>query len=168
MEVARVDENGDLWFFTGDDTAKVREIESDPRVQVICQNGRASFVALGGRATLIRHDRALIRELWKPSFKVWFPGGVEDPNIVLIRVTGERGEYWDHTGVKGLKYICQSIKAVVQGTSPEIKEGEEHGRVNFTAQSPRKEIRRGSKEEERHPLQNPACSRAQSCVPSSA
>ncbi|MFN0068296.1 MAG: pyridoxamine 5'-phosphate oxidase family protein [Limisphaerales bacterium] len=102
MEVARVDENGDLWFFTGDDTAKVREIESDPRVQVICQNGRASFVALGGRATLIRHDRALIRELWKPSFKVWFPGGVEDPNIVLIRVTGERGEYCDHTGVKGL------------------------------------------------------------------
>ena len=83
MAIARIDDNCDLWFITGEASAKVHEIEADTRVQIICQNGQACCVSLTGRATVSR-DRTRIRELWKAAYRVWFPQGVEDPNIVLI------------------------------------------------------------------------------------
>ena len=128
MAVARVDENTDLWLFTSRDSAKVREIEADPRVQVIGQNGWTSCVVLAGHCH-VEENRALIREMWKPAFKVWFPDGAEDPNIVLLHIKGKRAEYWDSTGLNRLSYLYQSIKAVATGTTPEIREGDQHGTV---------------------------------------
>jgi general stress protein 26 len=130
MAVVQVDENTDLWLFTSRDSAKVREIEADARVQVFGQNGWTSCVVLAGHAHLVG-DRALIRELWKPAFKVWFPGGAEDPNIVLLHITGDRAEYWDSTGMNRFSYLYQSIKAVATGTTPEIRKGDQHGIVTL-------------------------------------
>jgi general stress protein 26 len=131
MAVARVDENCNLWFFTDEDSAKVKEIEGDTHAQIIAQDCWTSCVIVAGRAAVVR-DRAMIREMWKPAFKVWFPEGAEDPNIVLIRFTGERAEYWDNTGANRFTYLYQALKAVLQGTTPGIKEGEQHGEVSLT------------------------------------
>lgn len=130
MAVARVDETTDLWLFTARDSEKVREIKADSRVQVHCQEGWTSCVVLEGRATVV-DDRALIRKIWKPAFKVWFPDGAEDPNIVVLHIVGERAEYWDNTGASSFRYVYQSLKALVTATTPEIKEGEQHGKVNL-------------------------------------
>lgn len=136
MAVAHVDENCDLWFLTGEQSAKVREIEADTLAQVIGQDGWTHCVTTKGRATLVR-DRALIRQMWKPAFKVWFPDGVEDPDLVLIHFTGERAEYWDSTGMHRFTYLYQTLKALLQGTTPEIKEGEQHGHVVLTPRGER-------------------------------
>lgn len=130
MAIARVDDNCDLWFITGEDSAKVHEIQADTRVQVVCQKGWTSCVSIAGRASLSR-DRARILELWKASYQVWFPQGADDPNIALIHVAGEHGEYWDNTGINRITYAYQSIKAIATGITPEIKEGEQHGHVNL-------------------------------------
>lgn len=130
MAVARVDKNTDLWLFTSRDSEKVREIEADSRVQVHGQDGWNNCVVLAGRATVVQ-DRTMIHEIWKPSFKPWFPDGADDPNIVLLHVTGERAEYWDNTGANSFRYLYQSLKALITGTTPSIKEGEQHGNVNL-------------------------------------
>jgi len=130
MVIAGVEENCDLWFITNADSAKVHEIEADTRVHVICQNGPTNCISIGGRASLSR-NRAKIRELWKAPYRVWFPLGPDDPSIVLIRVTGEHGEYWDNTGVNRLVYVYQAIKAVATRTTPKLKEGEQHGHVEL-------------------------------------
>lgn len=130
MAVALVDDNADLWLFTSRDSEKVREIETDSRVQIHGQNGWKNCVVLTGRATVVA-DRDLIREIWEPSFEAWFPEGAEDPNIVLIHVTNEQAEYWDNTGTNQFRYIYQSLKALVNGTTPAIKEGEQHGNVTL-------------------------------------
>ena len=129
MVVARVEENCDLWFVTSAESAKVHEIETDTRVLVVCQNGRSSCLSISGRACLVR-DRAKTRELWKPAHRVWFPKGVDDPSIVLIQVVGEQGEYWDNTGIKGITYVYQAIKAVVTGTTPNMSDAQ-HGIVHL-------------------------------------
>lgn len=82
MAVARVDENCGR-FFTAEHSVKVKEIEADARAQVIGQSGWSSCVIVAGRVALVR-NRSRMRALWKPAFKVWFPDGAEDPNLVLI------------------------------------------------------------------------------------
>lgn len=128
MAVAQVDENTDLWLFTSGDSEKVRQIWADSRVQVNAQQGYTSCVILAGRATVVE-DRAKICEIWKPSFKVWFPEGAEDPNIVLLHIKGEKAEYWDSTGVNCFRYLYQANKAIAKGTTPAIKEGAQHGNM---------------------------------------
>jgi len=121
-----VDENTDLWLITARDSEKVREIDTDSRVQVHAQDGWAKCVVLNGRASVVE-DKAMIREVWRTAFQVWFPEGADDPNIALLHVTGEQAEYWDSTGANGLHYIYQSLKALMTGSTPEITEGKQHG-----------------------------------------
>ena len=130
MAIADVEDQGNVWFITSDDTAKIDEIAQDASVLVVCQEGWTSSLTLSGRATLHR-DRAKIREIWKPSYKVWFPDGVDDPKITLIRVEGERGEYWDNSGFNRLVYFYETIKAFVTGKEAEVKEGVQHDKVTL-------------------------------------
>jgi general stress protein 26 len=122
MAVARLDENTDLWFFASLDSTTVREIEADSHVQIHGQGKCSTYVVLVGHATVVE-DRAMIREAWKPTFKIWFPGGADDPNVVLLHVKGEHAEYWDNTGAT----------ALVMGPTLEIKEGEQHANVELPA-----------------------------------
>ena len=128
MAIAAVEEDCNLWFISGRDTAKVMEIEDDARVLVVCQNERTRYVSLNGRARLI-NDRAKARELWKSEFQAWFPGGAKDPNLLLIHVKAQEAEYWDNSGLKGLRYAFQAAKAVATGRQPAIEEGKMHGKV---------------------------------------
>jgi len=130
MLIARVDDNCDLWFLTDNDSANVHEIEADTHVRVVCQNGRASCVSITGRAEPSR-DRVRIRQLWRLAYQVWFPRGADDPNIVLIHVIGELGEYWDHTGINRITYAYQPIKVVATRATPEIKEGDQQGHLEL-------------------------------------
>jgi general stress protein 26 len=133
MAIAQVDENCDLWFITSEESAKVHEIEADTRVHVICQDGHSNCLTISGRASL-SHDRLRIQKLWKPTFKPWFPQGENDPNIVLIHVLGEHGEFWDSQGLNGIKYAFQAVKAAITGTTPKVEEGEQHGEVDLRHQ----------------------------------
>ena len=128
MALAQVDGRGDVWFITGEDSAKIREIEADASVLVVCQDGWTSCVTVEGRAELVR-DHLQIRAVWKPGFKIWFPQGADDPNIVLIHVIAEHAEYWDNTGMNHFTYLYESLKALAHDTTPTVKEGEQHGQI---------------------------------------
>lgn len=132
MAIASVDENCDLWFITGKDSAKAHEIERDTHIHLVCQDGWSSCVSLSGRATLV-NDRNRLQSLWNAYYQVWFPKGINDPDIVLIHVVGEHGEYWDNTGTNRFTYLFQAAKAMVTGTTPEIEEGDQHGHVKFAS-----------------------------------
>ena len=106
------------------------ELEKDAHAAVTMQSGRV-YVSLSGTADVV-DDRAKLAELWKVEWKVWFPGGKDDPNIVLLRVHGTAGEYWDNTGVAGLKYLIEAGKALVTGTRPDVGEDPKvHAKVSL-------------------------------------
>src|SRR5436190_21044614 len=83
LSIAESREDGAVYFSTAIDSPKVAELEADPHVNVVMQDGRR-FVSLSGTARVVR-DRALIERLWKPSWKVWFPTGKDDPSLCLLR-----------------------------------------------------------------------------------
>ncbi|HEX4342410.1 MAG TPA: pyridoxamine 5'-phosphate oxidase family protein [Verrucomicrobiae bacterium] len=130
MGIAKVEPNCDVWFFTGRASEKTREIEHDTEVLLVCQKDHSAYLSVLGRAQL-SDDRAKATELWKAAYKTWFPGGVDDPNLLLIRVNVTAAEYWDNTGVNGIKYLIEAAKAYVTGSSPHVNEPEQHGKVNL-------------------------------------
>ena len=130
MAIARVEDDCRMWFITSAESAKSHEIQNDSHVQVVCQKDRSAYLSLTGRAVLVR-DRGMIHALWQEAFRVWFPGGKEDPHIELIVVNPEDGEFWDNEGFNKMKCFCAAARAYVTGTPPDMKEGEQHGKVSL-------------------------------------
>jgi general stress protein 26 len=90
--------DGELWFFTGQSTHKVEEVRARPRVSVSYASPREHlYLSLSGRAEVVV-DGAKMRELWRPSYKLWFPQGLDDPDLALLRVRVEQAEYWRSHG----------------------------------------------------------------------
>jgi general stress protein 26 len=106
--------DGSLWFFTGASTEKAAEIAIEPRVNVSYSDpGDNRYVSISGRAQLVR-DSARIKELWNPVYKVWFPKGLDDPELSLIRVDMEKAEYWDSPS-STMVHMVGLVKALVTG-----------------------------------------------------
>ncbi|OWK42149.1 pyridoxamine 5'-phosphate oxidase family protein [Fimbriiglobus ruber] len=130
MALAEVEADGQLWFASDRHSGKVEELSKDNHVVVTMQSG-SKFVSLSGNATTV-DDRAKIALIWKPAFKVWFPGGKDDPNLILIRVEGHAGEYWDNSGTSGVKYLIEAGKALITGTRPNLEgDAKVHGKVEI-------------------------------------
>ena len=130
MAIARVTERCQVWFFTHVDSGKVQETQSDTHVNVVCQKDRDIYLSLSGLA-VIHRDRAIIDELWKEPYKVWFPNGKDDPEIALMAVEPMDGEYWDQEGFKKIKYLFEAAKAYATGTTPHVDEEEQHAKVRL-------------------------------------
>jgi general stress protein 26 len=95
MTLQEVTFDGILWFFAGIKTGVSGEIAHRPHVSVCFSDPHdRQFVSASGQARLIQ-DPVKKESLWKPTYKVWFPGGVSDPDLVLLAVDLESAEYWD-------------------------------------------------------------------------
>jgi general stress protein 26 len=128
MDLQRVDDDGTMYFSTSTETAKVWELERDPYVQVAFQ-GKTKFAVVDGTARMSQ-DRALIDERWKADWKLWFPEGKDSPDIVIVVVEPERGEYWDQSGAKGLSFLFRAAKAFVKGDGVETRK-DDHAKVTL-------------------------------------
>ena len=118
MSTQQAEFDGDVWFFTSDNTHKVEEIEKDNRVNLAYSKPEDStYVSVSGRAEVV-HDRAKIEELWSPVLKAWFPEGLDDPHLCLLKVTAEQAEYWDSPSGKVVQLVG-FVKALVTGESAE-------------------------------------------------
>jgi general stress protein 26 len=118
MAIAELRPDADAFFVTAIDSVKIEEIEANPCVTLTFQSAR-QFASVSGRVGVVR-DRASIERLWKDAWKVWFPQGLEDPAITLLKFDAQRGEYWDNTGVQGLKYVFDAAKALAAGEQPSV------------------------------------------------
>ncbi len=128
MAVAELHADADVYFVTGVDSPKVAEIYADADVLVTFQSAR-QYAALYGRVNVVQ-DRTLIDKLWKEPWKVWFPRGKSDPSIALLRFDAERGEFWDNSGLQGLRYVFEAAKAYVRGDRPPV-DSDQHAQVRL-------------------------------------
>ena len=126
MAIASVEGENTLWFATLQDAPKSDEIRQDAHASATLQSS-GRYVALSGTASLV-DDRARIHELWRPTWKAWFPNGKDDPNLVLIRLSVKNAEFWDNAGAKGIRYAFEVAKALVKGREP-APVASVHGRV---------------------------------------
>lgn len=121
MSTQDADPSGDLWFFTSEDTHKVEEIEKDNRVAVAYSKpADNTYLSISGRAS-ISNDRAKMKELWSPILKAWFPEGLDDPKLCLLKVQMEQAEYWEGSSSK-LVELFGMVKAIATGQEADYGE----------------------------------------------
>jgi general stress protein 26 len=134
MATLKTNFDGDLWFFTDDDSPKVDEIIEEHHVCVaFAEPNKQQYVSASGLASVVR-DKSRIQELWTPAAKAWFPRGVDDPHLALLRVRVNSIEYWDSPSGKMVQ-LFGAAKATFTGKRVE-KVGE-HRKVDLAPQAER-------------------------------
>jgi general stress protein 26 len=128
MAIFEIESDGNVIFITDENSAKVDEIERNQRATVIYQDGWTCTATITGSAEIFR-DSAKLRENWRKTFQAWFPDGPDDPRILLLRVRGEVGEFWDNSGLKAFRYMYQAAKAVLTGGRPKMDPKDQHAKV---------------------------------------
>ena len=127
MAIAGHDKGGLLYFATRAEDEKLEEVLQHPDVAVTMQ-GDNRFLSITGRGR-IETDVQLARDMWKPSMKLWFPEGAEDPQLTLILVEPLCAEYWDRAGLRRLEFLWEAGKALVRGEVPEEPPEDRHAKV---------------------------------------
>ncbi len=114
MATQELDKDGSLWFLTQATSPKTGEVERDHHVNlsyVSTEDNR--YVSVSGQATVTR-DRAKAEEIWNPLYKAWFPEGLDDPNLAVLRVSVEKAEYWD-SPTSAVVHLAGFVKALATG-----------------------------------------------------
>jgi general stress protein 26 len=118
----------DAYLITDTDSVKVDEIDKNPHALLTFQSAK-QFASVKGEIT-IDHDRAMLETMWKEVWKVWFPKGIADPRIALLKFMAHEGEYWDNAGLKGLKYVFDATKAYISGERPK-SDSDRHNKIKL-------------------------------------
>ena len=123
MSVQKIDDEGNLWFLSANDSHKNQEIQIDHSVKLFFQgSAHSDFMYLTGKAEIIE-DRNKIDELWEPILKTWFTEGKDDPRISVIKVTPEEGYYWDTKHGKAIAFLKMLAGAATGKTMDDSIEG---------------------------------------------
>ena len=123
MSVQHVDAAGNLWFLSARSSLQNRQISRHPQAQLLFSNpGASEFLSLQGRA-FVTDSRPLKEKYWSPLATGWFPGGIDDPELTVLRFQPEQGHYWDTEYGKTITLLAvvagaltgQPLSAGVQG-----------------------------------------------------
>ncbi len=100
MVAQRLPFDGTLWFLTSRTAAKAGDVRDRRQVNIsYASPERDCYVSIGGVATIV-DDKDRARALWNSSYEPWFPKGLDDPDLALIRVEAQEAEYWDASARK--------------------------------------------------------------------
>lgn len=122
LQTLEADEQGRLWFFVSATSPKVEEMRRDHGTVCVsyADTGKHDFASVSGRGEIVR-DREKMQALWSPWVKVWFPKGIDDPDLALLCVHIEQAEYWDAPG-SAVRRLYALVKARTTGDKDAIGE----------------------------------------------
>lgn len=124
MAVQKMDEDGNFWFLSANDSHKNQDVQFDNKVQLLFQgSAHSNFLSVYGEAS-ISIDKELIKELWEPILKTWFTGGVDDPRITVIKVETQEGYYWDNKHGDAIALVKMAAGAIMGKTIDDSIEGQ--------------------------------------------
>jgi general stress protein 26 len=124
MTVLDFEFDGDLWFFAGKSANFISHIENVGEVNLTFSENH-SFLSANGHAAVV-DDETKKRELWRPAYKAWFPLGIDDPELVLIKVNVQSADYWEAPSLKVVR-LLGFAKAVLTGKQSDLGK---HGHLN--------------------------------------
>lgn len=123
MAVQKIDDGGNLWFLSANDSDTNADINRDNKVQLFFKGSdHSDFLVIYGSAS-ISSDKAKIKEFWGPLLKTWFTEGVDDPRITVLKVTPDDGYYWDNKHGNAVALLKMAAGALTGKTMDDSIEG---------------------------------------------
>jgi len=116
--------DGDLWFLISKSSQKAEDLRNNPHVCISYASG-ARYVSVTGTADLI-DDPEKVQQLWHKPYQAWFPKGLQDPTIQLLRINVEKAEFWEGHSMP----VMSVLEFMNAATGGHIKMGE-HGELNL-------------------------------------
>ncbi|WP_207461641.1 pyridoxamine 5'-phosphate oxidase family protein [Azospirillum sp. SYSU D00513] len=111
------DFEGTLWFFTKLHSAKVAEVNKRHEVNLsYAHPSKQNYVSLSGTGEILR-DKQKAQALWSEPLRTWFPDGLDDPELALLKVEVKIAQYWDSPS-SVLVHAYGYVKAAVTGEPP--------------------------------------------------
>lgn len=127
MYTSSIDDDGNVWFFTNEFSEKISELSRDNVVHLVYSHpGKNIYLDVKGTCCLVI-DRKKMEELWEPSLKNWFPEGLEDARLCLVKVSTESAHFWSNHSTK-MRLLFHMIRSVAKGDK--YKESEK-GKLNL-------------------------------------
>lgn len=98
-----------IYFLTHLHSRKVKQIIAQPQVSMAMSLTGGYFMLTG--TAMVLQDDALIRRLWHPTYRAWFPKGKSDREAIALRVNVGRVDYWEPPR-SGVIRVVQAVKAI--------------------------------------------------------
>lgn len=123
MATIEVEADGSLWFFTDVRSIKVEEIAADNKVHLIYAHpGKETYIDVWGRGNVVT-DKQQLKDKWSPVVKAYFPQGVDDPNLALLKIQPTNVYYWEAESGKMVQFFKMAAAAVTG--KPAVAKGAE-------------------------------------------
>lgn len=127
MVYQQIEDDGTIWFFTNEYSPKVEEISVNNEISLCFINeSESNYLILKGKASL-SNDEQKMKELFNPIVNAWFPNGLDDPKLALLKVDLTSAEYWDNSS-STMVFLFNVAKALF---SDSIYNEGEHGKINL-------------------------------------
>ena len=121
MATMQMDAAGCLWFFTAMSSPKVDEAEMHHQVNLsYARPDKQDYLSVSGNCEIVR-DKDRMLALWTPWVQPWFPKGVDDPDLVLLKVTITEAEYWIAPG-SAARRLYGLAKGIMTGNTDSLGE----------------------------------------------
>ncbi|MFN3524230.1 MAG: pyridoxamine 5'-phosphate oxidase family protein [Phenylobacterium sp.] len=85
-------DQGELWFFSRNDTDLVRRIEDGSPALFVFQTKDIQACLTGD--LVVRHDDARMDKYWNAVVSAWYPEGKDDPHLTMLRMRVADAEVW--------------------------------------------------------------------------
>ncbi len=127
MATSEIDEAGNIWFFTNEYSPKVDEVQNNQNI-TLCYSDHSdsTYVSIKGTGWLVI-DRSKMEELFNPMVKAFFPKGLDDPRLALLKVVPKTAEYWDSPSSSMVRFMGILGSAL---TGEKYDRGE-HGKIEL-------------------------------------
>ena len=127
MSYHQIDDDGVIWFFTNEYSPKMKEISFNNQINISFINeGKNNYVTLKASASLVT-DKVKMEALFNPIIKAWFPRGLDDPKLALLKADVTSAEYWDNSS-NTMVFLFNIVQALFTETM--FHEGE-HGKIKL-------------------------------------
>jgi general stress protein 26 len=99
--VANTSDSNRLWLMSGIVGDPLEELREDPNVNVVMQDG-VRFCSVTGTARVARPSGD--ESIWTERQRAWLTQGPRRSSLMLIEVVPQYAEYWDRSGLRGLRF----------------------------------------------------------------
>jgi general stress protein 26 len=99
-----------IYFLTHQSSRKVAQLAARSQVGLTIISANV-YMAIAGSARISR-DPQLIRRLWSPTYRAWFPEGKDDREATAIRLVIDRIDYWEPSSSQVVRLV-QAVRALL-------------------------------------------------------